>query len=182
MNSGLKGSKCRTLSLCLSKHRLLGPLAPTRTSLSVLLGTTSCHNTLPSQTCADEKQQPHVTGDVNADRLYTQLSHAPCRGKTMIPPLLHTRKSKHKENEQWPVRRPGWAGCGWGSSTASSDPGRAQTLDRVRGPSSLARPEPWLRTAHTVLLFSPFYAQHFPSMRLRTETNDKNSSDISTGF
>lgn len=93
MNSGLQGSKCRTLSLCLSKHRLLGPLAPTRTSLSVLLGTTSCHNTLPSQTCADEKQQPHVTGDVNADRLYTQLSHAPCRGKTVISPF-YTRGNR----------------------------------------------------------------------------------------
>lgn len=70
VNSGLEGSKCRTPSHSASQSiASSGPLAPTRTWLSVLLGTTSCHNTLPSQTCADEKQQPQVTGEVNADRL-----------------------------------------------------------------------------------------------------------------
>lgn len=152
-----------SVALCHSASQSIassGPLAPTWTSLSVLLGTTSCHSTCPVKLALTRNNSPSYWGRECRRALHAALTR-PLQGKNSDFPRLHTRTSKHKRMSS------GLPGARAGQREAGAPAQRCQVRprsDTAQGPwaGSLARPEPWPHTAHTGLLFSPFYAQHFP--------------------
>lgn len=63
---------------------------------------------VPSQACREE-EQPQAAGTACGPApISVPTPHGAV--KTMIPPILHLRKLKHKENEQELVQSPSWKG------------------------------------------------------------------------